>query len=29
VALDVGLPFAPDALRDTVLRLLAKPTKAD
>jgi hypothetical protein len=25
VALDVGLPFAPEALRDTVLRLLAKP----
>lgn len=25
VALDVGLPLAPDALRDTVLRLLAPP----
>ena len=28
VALDVGLPLAPDALRDTVLRLLAKPGDA-
>jgi AcrR family transcriptional regulator len=26
VALDVGLPFAPEALRDTVLRLLANQT---